>query len=166
MPGVTQEIWENIGQILKTQYSPKYITPEKFDYDNPLRQLVSGSEHFFGTKTLNLFVISRPYGWTKSGDTWSESWPPSGFNDAKAQHIATYSKYTKYQTKIWMDFHVVTKVMTESPSSQFEDMMEQTETRIITLCNELADYGFEYIGRIDYQPDENFFKPYIDAFYN
>jgi hypothetical protein len=161
---ITYTVWDDLGAELVSDYAPRYLTPEKIDGENPLDPFVAKDDldHFFGTKVLNIFIVGKPYGWTFDGSTWTDNWPPPGLSDAITKHIATYEKYTKYQTLVWIDFGIVDLIMESNPSSRFEEMMVAVSGHMSDLCTTLADYGFIFMGDITSPPD---FTPYINEFY-
>ena len=165
---IEYKIWNEVGETLVEDLPRRYVTPEQFLDDSPMNALtvLPEIEEFFGTKPLNLFIVAKPYGWSKEGDTWTESWPPEGWDEAVERHKAKYKKFTKYKTHIWMDFYLVSLIMEASPDSQFETMMTAVEGRIQSLCSDLADYGFVYEGRIEEPKPAEFFKEKIRAFFN
>jgi hypothetical protein len=161
-------IWKDIGVKLRdVDYPKRYVTPENYKKANPLENLVvpPDIEKFFGTKTCNLFIASRPYGWSKGSGNWTESWPPEGFDESVARHKQTYKQFARYETHIWTDFYLVSIVEGFNPDTRLREMMEAVEGHLEAVCTELADYGFTYEGRIEDAIESNFFASIIDAFW-
>lgn len=166
---ITYNHWPVVGESLKVgKYEKRYVTPEKYIAPaNPIENLVvpPGIENFFGTKVLNILIVAVPYGWVKAGGFWSEgTWPYPGLEDAKARHIATYSKFTKYETHVFMDFNIVNLIMAAQPGSRFETMMDTVRGRMISICNDLTNYGWTMHPNITGPVEADFFYPIIDSF--
>lgn len=164
---VDYTLWDDVSKKLKeSKYPKRYINPERYLADNPLENLVVPQDitNFFGTKVCNIFIVGVPYGWTKDSGTWTDHWPPIGYEDAKQRHKATFEKYTWYETHVYMDMHIVDLVMIDNPKSRFRDMMNATKTHMQEMCSDLADFGFIMESDITNEVDAEFFKPIIDAF--
>lgn len=146
---IAYTLYDEIGVSLAANNSPFYLQPERWLGANPMESLTvpPGTENFFGPKVLNLFVVGVPYGWEFVDGVWQENWPPDGFLELVELHKQKYAEFTSYRTYIWMDFNIVTTVMTVNPDSRFQEMMEATEARMQELCTELAAYGFMFMGR-------------------
>lgn len=160
-------IWQDVGvQLRDFKYKRSYLTPEQYVSTNPLESLIvpDGIDQFFGTKVLNIFIVAEPFGWTQSGSTWTENWPPDGLDAAIARHMTIYDKFTWYETHMYMDFNLVNTIMTLSPSSNFRTMMTSVKTHIAQVCADLADFGFTLEADITTPVDASFFQPVIDAF--
>lgn len=160
-------LWSDLGQLLEgTNYEKYYFTAEKYKADNPLENLVvlPGIESFFGPKVLNLFIVSKPYGWKKNGDgEWEENWPPEGLNDAVARHQASFEAFRYYKTYIFIDFNFARKLKERVPDSRIEEMLTATKNRLATLVSEqLGEYGFEMGPDIQNEVGAEFFAPYLD----
>ena len=158
-------LWETDGIALRdTAYPTKYLTPEKYISDNPLESLVAlpGVDDFFGTKVLNIFIVSHLYGYNSSGD---EIWEPDGYADALARHMATYHQFAKYETHVYIDMNIVNKIMEAEPGSDFASKMTTTKYHMEAMCTALADYGFTLEDDITEDVGPEFFYPIIDAFY-
>lgn len=163
---MTYTAWSDLGQLLEGQnYRKYYFTHEKYKADNPLENLVVIPDvtEFFGPRVLNLFIVSKPYGWKKneSGE-WVEEWPPEGFEDAVARHIAMFEKFTSYRTVIFIDFNFATKLEERVPDTRIREMLNATKDRMVDLCDQLAEYGFEMGSDITVQVGQEFFAPYLD----
>lgn len=162
-------IWKDIGEVLETSTYPKrYITPEQYVSVNPLESLtvIPGLSGFFGTKPLNLFIVSIPFGWEQDEDgTWQDHWPPPDLDNAKARHIEDYKNFSSYKTIVFIDFNIVNIIMAENPDSRIEEMMNAVKGHMQDLCSELADYGFVMGEDITGTVDATFFQPYIDEFF-
>lgn len=159
--------WTDIGQALMEYYYDKYVTPERIDNVNPLEWLVptSGATTFFGTKPLNLFIVGKPYGWFRNSDgELEDQWPPPDLVESIEWHKAVYEQYSIYKTYIWMDWVIVDLIMQENEESNFEEMMTTTEGHIIEMCEELAEYGFTYLGRLTEDPGIDYFIALIEEF--
>lgn len=164
---IPHTIWQEISDALAERYKHYYYTPERHDNTNPMEFLTVRQDitKFFGTKTLSLFIIGKPYGWEKNeDDEWEDHWPPEGLEDAINHHIEVYEKFSIYRTLIWIDFIIVQKIMESNPDSRIQEMMEAVEGHISDMCSTLADYGLQYMGRIEEGVEMNFFTPYIDEF--
>ena len=162
-------IWTDIAQQLVAQYSKYYFNSEYYESDNPLEDLtvLPGITLFFGTKVFNILIVGDPIGWKMGDDgTWSETWPPTGYNDALTQHMATFGVFTSYQTLIWTDFIIVQKIEALQPDSKIRDMMNQVEVRLKAMCTTLASFGFQYMGRFNDPPDISVFTALLDPFYS
>ncbi len=162
------KVWDRVGAELRDfKYKKKYVTPERYLDESPLDNLVAPPDFpdFFGTKVCNIFIVGIPYGWTKGGDgIWSENWPPVRYEEYKAAHIENFKKYTWYETHVYIDMNLVDLVMEDSPSSRFREMMESTKSRLQTMCDELADYGFIMEEDLTTEVDASFFQDTIDLF--
>lgn len=160
-------IWKDVGiQLQNFKYKTKYLTPERYIQDNPLDNLVvpDGIPDFFGTKVCNIFLVCQPYGWTQSGTTWTESWPPEGFDDSVMRHKSMYEKFTWYETHIYMDYNLVNMIMDSNPDSNFKSMMDTVKGHLQDMCDDLEDFGFTMEDDISSPVDASFFQPVIDAF--
>lgn len=151
---VTYNLWPTVTDQLKIIYNDHYLTYERSEEENPLALLVPKVDQFFGPKILNIFIVGQPY-----------EWPHVDLEAAKTKHKELFEKFTKYKTLIWMDFNIVNLVMADSPASNFRDQMIETEGHIEDLCEELADFGFEYMGRIETAVEASYFQEYLDTFY-
>lgn len=164
---MTYTVWSDLSRRLEAnEYGKYYFTGEKFKADNPLECLVvlPGVESFYGTRVLNLFIVSRPYGWEKNEDgEWGENWPPEGFDDAVIRHVATYEKFTSYKTWIFMDYNFVRKLEERVPDTRIREMMDATKTRLQDLCNSLVGYGFKMGPDIENEVGAEFFAPYLNT---
>lgn len=160
-------MWDDVGAASDTIYEKYYFHYIKTTPVDPIDPVVVRIElfDFFGTRPLNLLIIGKPYGWLDSGSGYEFNWPPTGLNDAKEHHKITFKKYREYKTRVWMDFNIVALVEAETPDTNFREMMEASEAQIITLCDELKDFGFTYMGRITTAVDASYFAQYIEPFY-
>ncbi len=161
------QTWQEVGNQLRDfKYKKKYCTPEQYVTPNPLATLVvpDGITDFFGTKVCNIFIVAQPYGWTQSGSSWTENWPPSGLEDAVNRHMDMYDKFTWYETHMYMDFNLVNRIMEMNPSSNFETMMNSTKAHLEAVCVQLGDFGFTMEDDIESEVGAEFFQPVIDEF--
>lgn len=162
-------LWDDVSTGLRAErYNGRYLTPERYIAKNPVENLVvpPGVDKFFGTKVLNIFLVGTPYGWAKNGSgVWTESWPPSGLGDAVERHKATYKKFTRYKTLVYVDFYLVSLIMAQSSSSRFREMMDKVKTRLATLCGDLAAFGFVLKPDVTTAVQPSFFYPELDDFY-
>jgi hypothetical protein len=161
-------VWRDLGEKLQTEdYVKYYFTSEKYKAENPLENLVvlPGISQFFGPRVLNLFIVSKPYGWKKQAGEWVEDWPPEGLTEAIERHKLSFDAFTSYRTVMFIDFNFVNKLLERSPLSKIGDMMSATFDRLNAVCEELADYGFEMGPRIDNEVGPEFFAPYLDPHY-
>lgn len=165
---ISYGIWEQVGQDLHNNlYKKRYINPEQYLSENPMEPLVVLPDitQFFGTKCHTIFIVSVPYGWKKVNGDWIEEWPPEGFEAAKARHRETYNKFNRYETRIYMDFYIVSLMEQNNPDSKMRDMMNATKGHLQDLCDELVDYGFIMMPDITTAKDAAFFKDEIDEFF-
>lgn len=173
MPVIEYPIWDDIGAQLKEKYKKRYVTPEPYLFPNPLEAFVVlpvVEDKFFGAKACNIFIVADPIGWVDNfTDGWEEQWPPPGWNDSVARHKETYSKFTEYNTFVWVDRYIETLIeeaKTHDEDTEFPEMMEATSGRMQDLCNELAEYGWHWMGEIDSAVEQNFFHDTINNFFN
>ena len=168
MPSIEYTLWQDNGNYLKNiKYPKRYLTPEKYDRSkNPLESLVviPDLEDFFATKVCNIFIVGIPYGWVE-GNPWTEEWPPEGYEESKARHIETFSLFSKYETHVFMDFNIVSKVMAANPDSNFEEMMNVTKGHMEEMCGDLSEYGFTMEPDILADVGPEHFYHILDAFY-
>lgn len=169
---VEYTLWETIGESLQEHYDRQYITPEEFlDTSCPLTAFVAtdGLEEFFGTKVLNICIVDHPFGWRKNDDGeledhWDEDIQPQ-VDVQIARHIETYPKYAKYQTLVWIDMNYAKEQENRDSESRAREMLAAVGSRMSEICDQLADYGWTFMGNIDDAPEWNFFQQYIDEFY-
>lgn len=162
---MTYTVWSDLGAKLEGQdYEKFYFTQEKYKAENPLENLVvlPDIEAFFGPRVLNIFIVSKPYGWKKEEGEWVEDWPPEGYEEAVARHIATFEKFTSYKTYIFMDYNFVQKLEERVPDTRIREMMDSTKTHLEELCDQLVEYGFEMGPDIESEVGTEFFRPYLD----
>lgn len=164
---MTYTVWSDLGAKLETQdYSKFYFTHEKYKADNPLENLVilPDVEAFFGPRVLNIFIVSKPYGWEKNEDgEWIEDWPPEGYEEAIVRHVASFEKFTSYKTYIFMDYNFVQKLEERVPDTRIREMMDATKTHFEELCDQVP--GFEMGPDITVEVGQEFFAPYLDEHY-
>lgn len=164
--------WDTVGDALVANYhandatiKTQYFNHFEFEEDQPLAAVVplQTVDKFFGTAVLNFLIISKPFGWSgvDGGDKGTYSWPPPGYADAKARLIAGFKYFAYYQTLVWMDMSSDGSECSD-PSS-WTDMMNSTKSGIMSMCDELAMYGFTYMGEITSDIDSSFFTPYADS---
>lgn len=167
MADIAYPLWEDNGDALVEHYDPKYVTPERYQAV-PIKAVVvlPEVEQFFGTRVCNILIIAQPVGWVQNGDgEWVEQWPPEGFVEAVARHIETYGKFTEYNTFVWIDRYAETLIVAATPDSRVPEMMAATSGRFEDVCDELADYGFHFMGEISSAVGPEFFYSTIDEFF-
>ena len=165
-------LWEEVGDQLVENYDRQYITPEEYlEPNNPISAFVVTPtiDEFFGTKVLNFCIVNHPFGWRKNGDGELEDhWDDdiqSQVDDAIAKHKDSYNGFAQYKTIVYIDMYYATKQEEQDPESRAREMLTAVGGHMQDICNELADYGWEYGGTIDSAPEWTFFQPRIDEFY-
>lgn len=163
--------WDAVGEDLVGNYHSnestaltKYFNHFEFTEDEPLAAVVPlvGIDKFFGTCVQNILIISKPFGWSgvDGGDKGTYSWPPDGYADSKARLIASFKYFAFYQTLVWMDR---SSDGSECPDpTDWVTMMDSTRDGIMAMCDELAAYGFVYMGEITTDVDMSFFTPFMN----
>lgn len=165
--------WTVVGETLVTNYlsnesgvHTKYFNHFEFEEDEPLAAVVplATLDKFFGTVVQNLLIISKPFGWSgvDGGDKGTFHWPPPGLDDSIARLVAGFKYFAYYETLVWMD---MSSDGSECPDpSAWTEMMNATKGSIMSMCDDLHDFGFTYMGEItdsDIDPIA-FFTPYSD----
>ncbi len=152
-----------IGNILDEMYEKRMFYHQKFENSQWWEALLPKETEYFGVKSLNIFVVQKPYGWVDSGGGEFEFvWPSVGMTDAFATRLR--DKFTSYKTIIYVDTHVADLVQSECPESAMPEMMDRTASAFEEFCG--ATEGFEWGGRITEVVDASYFQEKIDDFFN
>lgn len=162
-----QSPWQDIGDQLDSKYSDKLFYHQRFKDDNFLKILVPLEEDidkFFGTKVKNLFIAQRAYGWVPCVPPDEQQlefrWPPDGFDELRELYLQYRDRFASYETLIWVDFWSAQMQTDIIPTTEWLEMMEQTDEAIQEFCDTTP--GFTYMGRITEQVEPNFFYQYIE----
>jgi hypothetical protein len=169
--------WASIANQIKNfvpnlfNRSERYFDGFNYSSVNPLVNvfpLTSSVNGFFGTKTFNIVIIGRPYGWVNTSGSWNFSWPPAGYESALNQIRNNFEQWSKYQVLMYGDGWLVQKAIAADPvgGGVFANMMQQTFGKMQSECAVNADVGFEWKGVIPSQVTAEYFLPVIEAFYN
>jgi hypothetical protein len=133
------ELNDYLQQVKTGTYKKEYLdTYALTGGGNPLVNVVplepanSDKDDFFGPKVCNILVINGPY-----GDFDSST------NAAKARLIATYDKFAKYETHVFVDKGAA-KIRCMNPTDQMN-----LDAKLAALCGELTNYGFTWHGSLE-----------------
>lgn len=159
--------YDAVGAALESQYPKRQLYHQKFENDNwweallpalgpPLEPL-----KYFGVKSLNIFIVQKPYGWVDTGGGYEFTWPPVGMNEAFDSR--PLDQFASYKTIIYVDTHIADVVQSECPESAMPEMMDRTASAFEEFCDR---EGFEWGGRITSVVDASYFQGVIDDFYN
>lgn len=141
---------KNKPQIHKYFYSQKYI-PQ--DNKTPFGSILPLVDDFFGPKNLTLLILSKPY---QIDDTLLAAQILRFQNN--------YKKWSVYKVMIWIDMVLAIKMLNDGDHDFYNNMQDFSNT-IQGICDQLKDYGFNYMGQLLDGKDANYFQPYIDDFY-
>lgn len=149
-------------------HKPRYmdVYPLTESRVNPLSQVVpcikgSGEElkdqkPFFGPFVLNIVCITGPY--IRSDDDGG-GWEDDDVAAQTAIIKATYSQFSRYETHYLIDADADAAAAEDN-----EEAMQETEDLLDGLCEELAEYGFTFHGRLDAGEVDTKIRQIIDDF--
>ncbi len=149
-----------LGEDLKKNYNNRYFTTQPFNSvsDGFLAPVLptEGIEEFFGPKVLTVLVLSRLYGWV--GETFD--WPPAKLAEQIARIKKLYSTWSEYKVHIYIDTSLI------HLDGDYATKLGITSGAIESMCSDLSEYGFKYMGDLPESPDWKVFKDEFDAIYN
>lgn len=164
--------YEGLGNELEGVYDKDIFFHQAFKNDEFLRVLVPPETDFFGTKTLNLFVASKPYGWRPTDedpDKWHFDWGDSDSDytafvtSMQDQWAFVRYRFPYYLTWIYGDLGTAKRVVEACPGSDMLRMMNRTIQKLQEFCS--VTPGFQYGGTIEDEVPSSYFQPRITEFY-
>lgn len=160
-----QSSMESITSEVKKYYENNYKQGCYFhreEYTDPngdfLRPVTPLFDKFFGPRVLSILIISENYGYDQDGNF---NWPDLSASKNKIK--SCFELWSKYEVWFYLDFYTINLVEDENPG--YFDQMINVESEIITLCEEMKDFGFVYKGKLETKPEPNFFTQLIDDWY-
>jgi hypothetical protein len=147
---VKNDRWREIGIRLKSHFRSqhRYLTSQKFLRDHFLQPVVPYLEKFFGTKTHTVLILAKPYN--------DEAWPTEAIAEACQLIRRHYRKWPYYKVDIYMDY--ITSQLEQDQNGPGYSL-DDTEERVIELCDQMQDFGFEYKGRLD-DPGKDYYAQF------
>jgi len=151
----------NSLQNSNNKLSHRYMYGEHQSPTSPLDSVVPLYTTFWGPKVLSIVILSKNYGFPAG----VLAWPQSTIDDQLDTIRTAYTNWTQYKVFFYVDFVLANKIMDATPTSDYLNQMYVVKDKIVDICAEMGDFGFEYKEDLLEGKDQTFFQPLIDKFW-
>lgn len=152
------EKWREVGQQLRHQYAPdRYLMHQSYLKSHFLEPVVPFFQEFFGTKAFNILILTKPWVWDDEFQL---------LTDQLTKLIRdNFNKWPMYFVHIYIDYTLSELALAHYDNTGYVAKLDGMEVKIIAMCDQMADCGFVYKGRITKDSGQPLFYLSIPDFY-